>query len=192
MSTAFFAQVGYLLGLFYFLSELALALVRRAKPSAGPSDDRGSLRLIWVLVPGGFVLATVLTLSLPQLSWRYIPAVQILGILLLLGGLALRWYAILYLGRYFTVNVAVATDHRLVDSGPYRLVRHPSYTGALIALLGTGIGFGNIAALLVITVCCFVAFAYRIGVEEQALMRGLGAPYRAYMERTKRLIPGVY
>ena len=62
-------------------------------------------------------------------------------------GIAIRWYAIVYLGRFFTVNVAIAADHRLIDSGPYRFVRHPSYIGALMAFLGLGLTLGNWVSL---------------------------------------------
>jgi protein-S-isoprenylcysteine O-methyltransferase len=58
------------------------------------------------------------------------------GAALFAAGLALRWYAIVYLGRFFTVNVAISKDHRLIDTGPYRFIRHPSYTGAIMAFVG--------------------------------------------------------
>ena len=109
-----------------------------------------------------------------------------------IGALALRWYAIVYLGRYFTVNVAIARDHRVIDSGPYRYVRHPSYTGALAAFLGLGLLLNNAAALLMIIVPPLLVFLRRIRIEEAALLAGLGDNYRAYMQRTRRLIPGLY
>ena len=108
------------------------------------------------------------------------------------AGLALRWYAILYLGRFFTVNVAISRDHRLIDTGPYRLIRHPSYTGALMAFLGLGVCIGNWASLAAMLIPTLLVFSWRIRVEEQALMAALGEPYRIYMQRTKRLVPAIY
>jgi protein-S-isoprenylcysteine O-methyltransferase Ste14 len=101
-------------------------------------------------------------------------------------------YAIWRLGRFFTVNVAIAADHQLIDSGPYRLVRHPSYTGALFAFFGIVLTMGNWLSLLVVMLPVFAVFVYRMNVEERALISGLGDSYRAYITRTKRLIPFVY
>jgi len=90
------------------------------------------------------------------------------------------------------VNVAIAADHRLIDTGPYRYLRHPSYTGALLAFLGLGLCMGNWASMLVMIVPIFLVFLRRMNVEEAALLKGLGEPYREYMLRTKRLVPGLY
>jgi protein-S-isoprenylcysteine O-methyltransferase len=108
------------------------------------------------------------------------------------AGLVLRWYSILHLGRFFTVNVAIAADHQLVDTGPYRFVRHPSYTGALLAFIGFALVLRNWASVLMISVPIAFAFLYRISVEERALVQALGERYRAYIKRTKHLIPFVY
>jgi len=114
------------------------------------------------------------------------------GLILFLVGLALRWYSIGYLGRFFTVDVSISSEHKLIDSGPYRYVRHPSYTGALLIFIGLGFCFGNWLSILFLTVPIMAAFLWRIRVEEHALIHGLGEKYRAYMERSKRLIPFFY
>lgn len=106
--------------------------------------------------------------------------------------MVLRWYSIIHLGRFFTVNVAIAADHQLVDTGPDRFVRHPSYTGALLAFIGFTMVMRNWASVLVISLPIALAFLYRINVEERALVQALGERYRAYIKRTKRLIPFVY
>ena len=108
------------------------------------------------------------------------------------AGLTLRWYAIVHLGRFFTVNVSIAADHRLIDTGPYRIVRHPSYTGALMAFLGLGLCMANWASLLSLLVPICLVFLRRIHVEEAVLLEALGDQYRDYMRRTKRLIPAIY
>jgi protein-S-isoprenylcysteine O-methyltransferase Ste14 len=113
-----------------------------------------------------------------------------LGIALALAGIAVRWYAVITLGRSFTTRVMTRPDQTVVRSGPYRFVRHPSYTGLLMTALGLVLCSTNWLAL-----ACFplalLGFAYRIKVEEQALLDGLGAPYRDYMRHTKRLVPFV-
>jgi protein-S-isoprenylcysteine O-methyltransferase len=94
--------------------------------------------------------------------------------------------------RFFTVNVAIAANHRLIDTGPYRFVRHPSYTGALMAFLGLALCLANWASLAVMLIPVFLVFLRRMRVEEGVLLQALGAHYREYMHRTKRLIPAVY
>lgn len=110
----------------------------------------------------------------------------------IVGGLALRWWAIVVLGRSFTVDVQIAPDHRLVESGPFRLVRHPSYTGVLLASFGFALSLCNWAALVIIMLPITAAFIRRMNVEEQALDAALGPTYADYIMRTKRLMPGFY
>jgi protein-S-isoprenylcysteine O-methyltransferase len=97
-----------------------------------------------------------------------------------------------YLGRFFTVNVAIAADHRLIDSGPYRFIRHPSYAGALMAFLGLGLTIGNWVSLGLLLAPTLMVFQRRMDVEESALIQAFGTRYQDYMRRTKRLLPGIY
>ena len=90
------------------------------------------------------------------------------------------------------MNVSISAEHRLVDSGPYRYVRHPTYAGALLTFVGLGFCFGNWLTTLFLTLPIMAAFLWRIRIEERALLDALGKNYRAYMKRTKRLIPRVY
>src|SRR6266849_9128740 len=151
--------------------------------------DRGSGLLIFL----GFFVAIPVVLSfgysglagLPD--WTFYP-----GIFLILLGVLVRQWAIAVLGRFFSLTVRVAEDHRVVDRGPYRLVRHPSYTGALIALVGLSLAVQSWGALLVVLMVFGVGFGYRIRVEEKALTSQLGDDYASYMKRTKRLIPFLF
>jgi protein-S-isoprenylcysteine O-methyltransferase len=117
---------------------------------------------------------------------------EVVAVLLFVLGLALRWWAIVTLGRFFTVDVTIEKDHELVERGPFRWLRHPSYTGVLLAFLGFALSLQNWAALLVVLLPITAAFIHRINVEEEALTRVLGAQYREYIGRTKRLVPFVY
>lgn len=118
------------------------------------------------------------------------PVIFVLGLLVALAGIALRQYAVATLGRYFSTRVLVTPDQQVVDAGLYRYVRHPSYSGLLLTVLGVIICSTNWISLACFAVA-IPGFAYRIQVEEEALVRGLGEPYQAYMRRTKRLIPFV-
>jgi protein-S-isoprenylcysteine O-methyltransferase Ste14 len=93
------------------------------------------------------------------------------------------------LGRYFTFQVDVHTGQTVIETGPYRYIRHPSYSGALITVFGLGLALGNWASILALLACVLIGYAYRIRVEEAALVTALGQPYSEYMSRTARLIP---
>lgn len=112
-----------------------------------------------------------------------------LGIFLTFLGIMVRQVSIAILGRFFSTTVQIVEDHKVVEKGPYRLVRHPSYTGVLITFIGLGLAVQSLGALLALLVLFTVAFGYRIWVEERALLSGLGQDYASYMKRTKRLIP---
>ena len=113
------------LGPLYGLSELGLLLAKRSRASAQAADD-GSLRLLWIIILCALTLATFAPTFLPGANSNLLMRLRPLAAVLFAAGLALRWYAIVYLGRLFTVNVAIAADHPVIDSGPYRLIRHPS------------------------------------------------------------------
>jgi protein-S-isoprenylcysteine O-methyltransferase Ste14 len=106
--------------------------------------------------------------------------------------LALRWTAILTLGRFFTPNVAVQAGQRIIRTGVYRYVRHPAYSGLLLAFLGVGAAFDNWLSLSVIFIPVVAALLYRIRVEESVLAELLGREYTDYCQATKRLLPGIY
>jgi protein-S-isoprenylcysteine O-methyltransferase Ste14 len=155
--------------------------------------DRGSSWVLVLLIWLGFGLAFTLSLNFSQGAIMYRRAwVFFAGIILMLAGLAFRFYAMSVLGRFFTYNVAVHAGQTVVEAGPYRYIRHPSYTGALITLVGLGLALGNWASLLAILVCTGIAYTYRISVEESALVAALGEPYKQYMRRTQRLIPFLF
>lgn len=179
------------LGICYGLSEVAPGIFKR---SGAPSQatDRSSQRFLWFVVLASIALSIVAARTMPQFGSQLLAVGYSLGVLVFVLGLALRWSAIVYLGRFFTADIAIAEDHRVVDSDPYRVVRHPSYTGALPAFLGFGICLGNWLSLGLVTLPIALAFMRRIHVEEAALNAALGERYAAYARRTNRLVPWVY
>jgi protein-S-isoprenylcysteine O-methyltransferase Ste14 len=179
------------MGLAYGLSELGLSLLKRASRS-GDAADGGSLRRLWITIVCSLALASVVPGVLPQANFSTDGGLYALGVVLYAAGLLLRWTSILWLGKFFTVNVAIASDHIVVDTGPYRFIRHPSYTGALAAFLGFGLCIGNWVSLLVMMIPVTWAFMERVRLEESVLRGALGAAYIDYSRRTKRLIPFIY
>ena len=156
--------------------------------------DRGSHVWIFLAVSAGVVAGTFLVdANFPGTTLGRGQRLQFwIGIAVMLSGLAFRWYAIKSLGRFFTRTVATRAGQYVVDTGPYRLIRHPPYTGGLLMFLGTGIAMTNWAALLAIMAGAGIGYAYRVQVEERALCADLGQPYRDYMRRTRRFVPYVW
>ena len=171
--------------------ELFVSSTKRST-AAAHRNDRGSLPVLSVVTVGSIVLAFYEAIAAP--SARFAVGKPLYGVALALyvSGVALRWYAIVHLGRFFTVDVAIAEGHRVIDTGPYRLVRHPSYAGALLAFAGLGLLTGNAISLALFLVPITAAYLYRIRVEEAALRQGIGAAYVEYSARTARLVPGVF
>ena len=183
--------ISALLGLFYGLSEAGLGFFKRSRDDSVDAD-RNSLRLLWVVI---VVSVTAGIFVAGQFASARIGDAMVLlcaGCALFVLGLVLRWYSIFYLGRFFTVNVAIHSGHEIIDTGPYRYIRHPSYTGALLAFFGLALSLDNWVSLAVILLPVILVFRRRIRIEERALASALGTPYTNYMLRTKRLVPGVY
>jgi protein-S-isoprenylcysteine O-methyltransferase len=180
------------LGLIYLVSEILLTLTRRSRSETGTKQDRSTLGMIWLVIAASITAGVFVAQNFQAAALLDGRMLAILAVVLFVAGLILRWWAIITLGRFFTVDVTIETDHELVERGPFRVVRHPSYTGVLLAFLGLALSLRNWAALLVILLPIGAAFIHRMNVEEDALSRALGPRYSQYMKRTKRLVPFVY
>ena len=180
-----------ILALVYLGFELFLLLTRRGKLKA-KSADRGTIFAAWALILGSCLTGFFLTRHITALNWPAKSPVVYLAVLFLVGGVALRIWAIRRLGRFFTVDVGIQQGHQVIQDGPYRFVRHPSYSGSVLALVGLGFLTFNWLGLILIVACTLLAYALRIPVEEKALFAELGRQYADYAARTKRLIPWVY
>jgi protein-S-isoprenylcysteine O-methyltransferase len=183
--------ISALLGLFYGLSEAGLGFLKRSRDDSVDAD-RHSLRFLWVVIVVSMTAGILASYRFAAATIVGGPALPIAGCAMFVVGLALRWYSIWYLGRFFTVNVAIHSRHEVIDTGPYSRIRHPSYAGALLAFLGLALSLDNWLSLALIVLPVAMAFRRRIRIEERALSNALGRPYTSYMQRTKRLVPGVY
>jgi protein-S-isoprenylcysteine O-methyltransferase Ste14 len=117
---------------------------------------------------------------------------EVVGLALVGAGGWLRQRSAAALGPQFTVHLRVGPDHRLVQSGPYRIVRHPNYAGLLLVAFGTAIAFSSPLAAIAATFLWLPAMLARVAQEERLLVRTLGAEYEGYARTTWRLIPGLY
>ena len=175
----------------WLVPELVSSVTKNAGRNAQLHDRNSKFAVvggIWIGTFIGFWLAFAARQF--AISWdrTFLFAV---GILLILAGVAFRWYAVRTLGRFFTLQVAIQPGQTVVESGPYRLIRHPSYTGSLMSLLGLGFVLSNWLSLVAVLLFTIIGYSYRIWVEEMTLVNALGEPYREYMKRTKRIIPFV-
>ena len=168
------------------------ALLAGGNLSSGEREDRGNR---WVLVAFGLVglLAGYLPAYADRNEWWTIDgdAVRWLGVGLFLAGGALRLWPVFVLGRRFSGLVAIQPGHTLVTSGIYSVIRHPSYLGLLVMMLGWGLAFRSLVGVL-LTVLVVLPLVARIRAEERLLRTQFGAEYDAYCARTSRLIPGLY
>jgi protein-S-isoprenylcysteine O-methyltransferase len=184
-------SISALLGLFYGLSEAGLGYLKRSRDDSVDAD-RNSLRFLWVVILVSMTAGILASLQFESARIGAPLPLLYIGCALFVLGLGLRWYSIWYLGRFFTVTVAIHSRHEIIDTGPYRRIRHPSYAGALLAFFGLALTLDNWVSLALIVLPVTMAFRRRIRIEERALSNALGRPYTSYMQRTKRLIPGVF
>lgn len=155
--------------------------------------DRQSLAVLLGLQWIGLILNFSLAWFYPAaaIPWHR-TALFLFGLICILLGVALRRYSIRTLGQYFTRDVAVSSTQKVVQIGPYRLIRHPAYSGTLLTMLGVGLAMTNWASLAALLICVFGGHLYRVQVEEKALIEAIGQPYIEYMQRTRRFIPLVF
>ena len=172
------------------LADSLLLYVRR-RIAAAPQDS-GTKWIIVLAVYLGIAAALAIT-RVPGLrayanNWWTLG----LGIAIVLAGVALRAWAILSLGRYFRREVTIEAGQRLVRRGPYRILRHPAYTGIFLIFAGFGLAFGSWVSAAVALLIVFAGILPRIRVEERALAQAFDADYTDYASSTARVLPHVW
>lgn len=176
----------------WVVSEVILSFRRRSAKAYRRKGGLGSVVLVWLVIISSIVAANLVLFLYPRRFPGNASVYTAIAAVLILSGIGIRWWAILTLGRFFSVDIAVQEEHRVVEEGPYRLVRHPAYTGLLMSFLGMGIAFMNWLSLILVIVPITAFFLYRISIEEDALSKKLGPAYLEYHRRTKRLVPGIF
>jgi protein-S-isoprenylcysteine O-methyltransferase Ste14 len=172
------------------LVEIGVRVRERVESKGRRARDRGTRSLIAMTLGAAIVAALAARSGAPGLR---LPApLRMAGLLVMWLGLALRVWAIAALGSSFRTTVEVEPVQAVVSSGPYRWIRHPSYTGLLLIVAGFGAAFGNGLSLAACVTLPLPAIVWRIQVEEGELNRVLGKAYHDYQSHRARLIPRLW
>ena len=157
-----------------------------------PAEDRGTAsQLVWTvylcLIGGVF---ESLTLRMPvALNWTWASSC---ALAVATAGTLLRAWAVMRLGRFFTWHVRVQAGQTVISTGPYRIVRHPSYTGAWLLYVGVLLAVDATIAAILMGILLFYGFVRRIRYEESLMQQTFGDEYLAYCLRVKRLVPFIW
>jgi protein-S-isoprenylcysteine O-methyltransferase Ste14 len=175
----------------FAFSEFLLMLIKHSRiKTAKTRMDQGSMILIWVMITFGFTAGFFLA---KHDSWKSVNSIiTIFGLLSILIGIIIRWIAIVQLGKSFTVDVAITDKARLKTDGLFRRIRHPSYLGLLITIIGFSATMNSLISFFIFSIPVTLAVLYRIRVEEKVLFQEFGNNYTDYKSKTKKLIPRIY
>ncbi len=176
-------------GLVWIAAEIRQGLAHRPEAKVADAGSRPVIRLSSV---AGIVIAYAVVRHTSVGRIHSMATVSWVALVVLSCGVALRLWSFRTLGRYFTFTVQTSTDQPVIALGPYRVIRHPSYAGVLLAIFAVGLLFGNWLALMALVVPVFGGVVYRIQIEERALRRELGERYETFAQSRKRLVPFVW
>jgi protein-S-isoprenylcysteine O-methyltransferase Ste14 len=179
----------------YLLFGVVTSFVFRRERTAAKGDDRdrGSLRFIMIMSALGIVLAIAAPIVVPaaRIDLPSLP-LFIVSIVVFWAGAGLYTWSVVTLGKWFRPSVQIFEDQRLVTSGPYRILRHPAYTGGILVFAGIGLSFGNWLSFICATLAVTLAYAWRIRIEEAALVERFGAEFEARRKRTWAVLPPIW
>ncbi len=154
--------------------------------------DKKTKRFVIALIISAIIVGNISS-NIPFLAISLNNSLRfILGTVIIWLGLFFRFWSIKVLGKYFRTTVFIQKNHQVVRAGPYRIIRHPSYTAGLIILLGIGLAMGSWIGLFFMLLLALIGYQKRVVVEESELLKSLGKDYSDYMKITKRLIPFIY
>jgi protein-S-isoprenylcysteine O-methyltransferase Ste14 len=182
----------YIISFVWILSEIVLSKIKKSDFENSLNDyDKHTFRKIWITILLSLIIGIfVSTFSFGRIS--VLPYQQIVGLILIVAGLVIRWIAILKLKESFTVDVSAKKDQKIIKNGIYKFVRHPSYLGSLLSFLGLSLMFTNVFTILIIIIPITISFLHRINIEEKVLIEAIGTEYVEYSKQTKKLIPFIY
>jgi protein-S-isoprenylcysteine O-methyltransferase Ste14 len=179
--------VAYLYGFF----EVFMNLRQRSKSKLSTSSDKSSIWWLYGLITLGYALSFAIgATKIGRMGhWNTFFAI---GLALVVIGFIIRIHSLLTLKQYFTYSVAKVEDHKIIETGLYKFIRHPGYLGQLIIFIGISTALSNWLSVLLMMVPVTIGYIYRIKVEERFMIEQMGESYLSYQEWTKRMIPMLY
>ena len=172
-----------LIYLFWIVFESTISIKERDKGEK--TSDFGTLEFYAISQALTFLSALWFDSIWPSPSFAHF-----LGSIVFLFGICFRLWAIITLGHYYSHIVREIDDHKIIDSGPYKYIRHPAYVGMIVAHFGIVLYFFNLVTLLIFFLALIPAIIFRIFVEEKTLFKIEG--YSDYAQTRKRLIPLIW
>jgi protein-S-isoprenylcysteine O-methyltransferase Ste14 len=188
-----FAVLLYSLTGLWVAFEIGLIIRDRIQGKGKPGRDKGSIYFNFIGIAAGMTIAGFVNgNSAFFFSHERTILVFCIGTIIMLMGLGFRIWAIITLGKSFRTTVETHQGQKVITKGPYKLLRHPSYTGLLLTGCGYGIALQNWLSLIFAVVLPLAALLYRIHIEERAMVESLGTEYQTYQRSTKKLIPWIW
>jgi protein-S-isoprenylcysteine O-methyltransferase Ste14 len=175
----------------YGLFEIFMSRRLKSKRNVSKSGDKGSIWLLFISISIGYWLSFIIAATKIGRIYHW-NILFIIGSILAIIGLIIRVTSILTLKQQFTYTVTKIEGHELIESGLYKIIRHPGYLGQLIIFLGISTSLSNWLSILLMIVPVLLGYLNRIIVEEKFMIEQMGQKYIDYQKRTKRLIPMIY
>ena len=176
---------------FWGRSEIFLLLKMKSGKNDAKGKDKKTLSLLWLVI-GFSIFFGIFTAQSSSFPIYNSEIIQIFGLILLLLSVLFRLLVVYRLGKYFTVDVTIRNDHKLITDGFYTYIRHPSYTFSLLTFVALAIVLNNYISAIILLLPVFIMFFYRISIEEKTLTEQFGQEYLDYRKKTKKLIPFIY
>ena len=181
-----------------FILLISAAVLWLSQPGFSKQDmnsDKQSDKLSILLI----LIASSISVFSSVIEWAYftpdksqINSVTVIGFIFLLIGICFRVWSINVLGKNFTATVKITREHELIKTGPYKLIRHPSYLGAFVAIIGCPVFLNNTYTIFISCIAMIIAYYFRINLEEKTLSNHFGKYYEDYKKDTYRLLPLIW
>jgi len=175
----------------YGLFEIIMSRRQQDNRKIFKSGDKGSIWLLMISISLGYWLSFIIASTKTGRIYHW-NTFFVIGSLLALTGLIIRVTSIMKLKQQFTYTVTKIENHELIETGLYKIIRHPGYLGQLIIFLGISVCLSNWLSILLMIIPVLSGYLHRINVEERFMIKQMGGKYLDYRKRTKRLIPSIY
>lgn len=199
LSTNLLGWFLFLMGITYAAGVVIVAYIRReifweARVPGGTVQAEQGDRSFWMIT-----LAMMAVFYMSPLEYIYLHPrlprdqwMEVVGVTLFILGTMLFVWARRTLGRNYSGHLSVKADQQLVQSGPYRVIRHPAYAGYLLMALALAVGYSSLAGMVSTILFLLPCMIYRIYVEDALLAEHFGEQFDEYRRQVKRLIPGIW